>query len=205
MRQIVFASNNAHKLRELREILGEDFEVLGLVDIGCHDDIPETADTFEGNALLKARYVKEHYGYDCFADDSGLEVDALGGAPGIYSARYAGEGHDSAANNARLLSELRGVTDRRARFRTAIALLTGDSGPRYFNGSIEGTILTEPHGDAGFGYDPLFRPDGWNKTFAEATPEEKNAVSHRGRAVRLLAEYLVSLTNTTYPNSCNDK
>lgn len=205
MRQIVFASNNAHKLRELREILGEDFEVLGLADIGCHDDIPETADTFEGNALLKARYVKEHYGYDCFADDSGLEVDALGGAPGIYSARYAGEGHDNAANNARLLSELSGVTDRRARFRTAIALLTGDCEPRYFNGSIEGTILTEPHGDAGFGYDPLFRPDGWSKTFAEATPEEKNAVSHRGRAVRLLAEYLMSPENTTYPNPCNDK
>ena len=152
MRQIVFASNNSHKLRELREILGEGFEVLGLADIGCHDDIPETAETFEGNALLKARFVKEHYGYDCFADDSGLEVDALGGAPGIYSARYAGgEGHDSAANNARLLRELDGITDRRARFRTAIALLIGDDAPRYFNGSVEGTILTEEHGAGGFG------------------------------------------------------
>ena len=194
MRQIVFASNNSHKLRELREILGEGFEVLGLADIGCHDDIPETAETFEGNALLKARFVKEHYGYDCFADDSGLEVDALGGAPGIYSARYAGgEGHDSAANNARLLRELDGITDRRARFRTAIALLIGDDAPRYFNGSVEGTILTEEHGAGGFGYDPLFRPLGWDKTFAEATPEEKNAVSHRGRAVRELASYLESL------------
>lgn len=194
MRQIVFASNNSHKLRELREILGEGFEVLGLADIGCHDDIPETAETFEGNALLKARFVKEHYGYDCFADDSGLEVDALGGAPGIYSARYAGgEGHDSAANNARLLRELDGITDRRARFRTAIALLIGGDAPRYFNGSVEGTILTEEHGAGGFGYDPLFQPLGWDKTFAEATPEEKNAVSHRGRAVRELARYLESL------------
>lgn len=194
MRQIVFASNNSHKLRELREILGEGFEVLGLADIGCHDDIPETAETFEGNALLKARFVKEHYGYDCFADDSGLEVDALGGAPGIYSARYAGgEGHDSAANNARLLRELDGITDRRARFRTAIALLIRDDAPRYFNGSVEGTILTEEHGAGGFGYDPLFQPLGWDKTFAEATPEEKNAVSHRGRAVRELASYLESL------------
>ena len=194
MRQIVFASNNSHKLRELREILGEGFEVLGLADIGCHDDIPETAETFEGNALLKARFVKEHYGYDCFADDSGLEVDALGGAPGIYSARYAGgEGHDSAANNARLLRELDGITDRRARFRAAIALLIGDDAPRYFNGSVEGSILTEAHGAGGFGYDPLFQPLGWDKTFAEATPEEKNAVSHRGRAVRELASYLESL------------
>ena len=192
MRQIVFASNNDHKLRELRQLLGSCFEVLSLSDIGCHDDIPETADTFEGNALLKARYVKEHYGYDCFADDSGLEVDALGGAPGIYSARYAGSGHDNAANNARLLHELEGIADRRARFRTAIALLEGDAEPRYFNGSVEGTILTEPHGDGGFGYDPLFRPDGWQISFAEASADEKNAVSHRGRAVRLLAAYLDS-------------
>ena len=194
MRQIVFASNNTHKLRELREILGEGFEVLGLADIGCHDDIPETADSFEGNALLKASFVKEHYGYDCTADDSGLEVDALGGAPGIYSARYAGEGHDSAANNARLLRELEGKSDRRARFRTAIALLTDGSEPRFFNGSVEGEITTEPYGEGGFGYDPLFRPEGWSKTFAQATPEEKNAVSHRGRAVRQLVAYLSTLS-----------
>lgn len=190
MRQIVFASNNAHKLRELREILGSGFEVLGLSDIGCNDDIAETADTFEGNALLKARHVKERYGYDCIADDSGLEVDALGGAPGIYSARYAGTEHDAEANNARLLRELDGVTDRRARFRTAIALLEGDAAPHFFNGVVEGTILTSPRGEGGFGYDPLFRPEGWNISFAEATPEQKNAVSHRGRAVRLLAAYL---------------
>ena len=190
MKQIVFASNNPHKLRELRELAGADMAILSLDDIGCHDDIPETADTFEGNALLKARWVKERYGYDCFADDSGLEVDALGGEPGVRSARYAGEGHDSAANNAKLLSRLSGTTDRRARFRTAIALLAGNDEPRFFNGSVEGEILTEAHGEGGFGYDPLFRALGWAKTFAEATPDEKNAVSHRGNAVRLLMDFL---------------
>ncbi len=190
MKQIVFASNNPHKLRELRELAGADMAILSLDDIGCHDDIPETADTFEGNALLKVRWVKERYGYDCFADDSGLEVDALGGEPGVRSARYAGEGHYSAANNAKLLSRLSGTTDRRARFRTAIALLAGNDEPRFFNGSVEGEILTEAHGEGGFGYDPLFRPLGWNKTFAEATPDEKNAVSHRGNAVRLLMDFL---------------
>ncbi len=190
MKQIVFASNNPHKLRELRELAGADMAILSLDDIGCHDDIPETADTFEGNALLKARWVKERYGYDCFADDSGLEVDALGGEPGVRSARYAGEGHDSADNNAKLLSRLSGTTDRRARFRTAIALLAGNDEPRFFNGSVEGEILTEAHGEGGFGYDPLFRPLGWAKTFAEATPDEKNAVSHRGNAVRLLMDFL---------------
>ncbi len=190
MKQIVFASNNPHKLRELRELAGADMAILSLDDIGCHDDIPETADTFEGNALLKARWVKERYGYDCFADDSGLEVDALGGEPGVRSARYAGEGHDSAANNAKLLSRLSGTTDRRARFRTAVALLAGNDEPRFFNGSVEGEILTEAHGEGGFGYDPLFRPLGWAKTFAEATPDEKNAVSHRGNAVRLLMDFL---------------
>ncbi len=190
MKQIVFASNNPHKLRELRELAGADMAILSLDDIGCHDDIPETADTFEGNALLKARWVKERYGYDCFADDSGLEVDALGGEPGVRSARYAGEGHASAANNAKLLSRLSGTTDRRARFRTAIALLAGNDEPRFFNGSVEGEILTEAHGEGGFGYDPLFRPLGWAKTFAEATPDEKNAVSHRGNAVRLLMDFL---------------
>ena len=190
MKQIVFASNNPHKLRELRELAGADMAILSLDDIGCHDDIPETADTFEGNALLKARWVKERYGYDCFADDSGLEVDALGGEPGVRSARYAGEGPHTAAHNAKLLSRLSGTTDRRARFRTAIALLAGNDEPRFFNGSVEGEILTEAHGEGGFGYDPLFRPLGWAKTFAEATPDEKNAVSHRGNAVRLLMDFL---------------
>lgn len=192
MEKIVFASNNSHKLAELRNILGDRYEVLGLADINCHDDIPETADSFEGNALLKARWVKDRYGYDCFADDSGLEVDALGGAPGIYSARYSGATTDvAAANNAKLLSELSGVTDRSARFRTAIALLRGDSAePVFFSGTVEGRIIDAPQGSAGFGYDPLFVPVGWQKTFAEATPDEKNAISHRGRAVAALAEYL---------------
>lgn len=190
MRQLVFASNNNHKLAELRQILGPGFAVLGLADIGCHDDIPETADTFEGNALLKARWVKERYGYDCCADDSGLEVETLGGAPGIHSARYAGDGHDSDANNAKLLAALEGKQNRRARFRTAIALLEGDAEPRYFNGTVEGEILATPAGDGGFGYDPLFRPLGWTKTFAQASADEKNAVSHRGNAVRALVQYL---------------
>lgn len=191
MKKIVFASNNSHKLAELRSILGHRYEVLSLADINCHDDIPETADTFEGNALLKARWVKDRYGYDCFADDSGLEVYALGGAPGIYSARYSGATTDvAAANNAKLLRELSGADDRHARFRTAIALLTGDAEPVFFNGTVEGHILEAPRGRGGFGYDPLFVPRGWDRTFAEATGEEKNAISHRGRAVAALAEYL---------------
>ena len=191
MKKIVFASNNSHKLAELRSILGHRYEVLSLADINCHDDIPETADSFEGNALLKARWVKDRYGYDCFADDSGLEVYALGGAPGIYSARYSGATTDvAAANNAKLLRELSGADDRRARFRTAIALLTGDAEPVFFNGTVEGHILEAPRGRGGFGYDPLFVPGGWDRTFAEATGEEKNAISHRGRAVAALAEYL---------------
>lgn len=191
MQQIVFATNNAHKLAELRRMLGARYRVLGLADIGCHEDIPETADTFEGNALLKAEYVHEHYGYDCFADDSGLEVDALGGEPGIYSARYAGgDGHDSAANNAKLLERLDGVADRRARFRTAIVLVRKGHEPRFFDGKVEGTILTAPAGENGFGYDPLFRPLGWNKTFAQASADEKNAISHRGRAVAALTAFL---------------
>ncbi|MDE6207206.1 MAG: RdgB/HAM1 family non-canonical purine NTP pyrophosphatase [Muribaculaceae bacterium] len=188
--QIVLASNNAHKLAELRSML-PGVEVLGLADIGCHDDIPETADTFAGNALLKARWVKERYGYDCIADDSGLEVDALAGAPGVYSARFAGKAHDDATNNALLLQRLDGVTDRRARFRTVIALVQGADEPRYFEGTVEGTILTAPRGTDGFGYDPLFMPCGWTRSFAEATREEKNAVSHRGNAVRALCTFLV--------------
>lgn len=171
-------------------MLGGRFQLLSLSDIGCHDDIPETGSTFEENALQKARWVKERYGYDCFADDSGLEVDALGGAPGIMSARYAGTHGDSNANNARLLRELGHTPDRRARFRCVIALLQGDALPRFFNGSVEGEILHEAAGCGGFGYDPLFRPLGWNHTFAEATPDEKNAISHRGQAVKALVKAL---------------
>jgi non-canonical purine NTP pyrophosphatase, rdgB/HAM1 family len=193
MKPIVFATNNAHKLAELRQMLGQRFEVLSLSDIDCHDDIPETGSTFEENALLKARWVKDRYGYDCFADDSGLEVDALGGRPGIHSARYAGEHGDSNANNALLLRELEGYTDRTARFRCTIALLVGDYEPRFFNGTVEGSIIEHPDGSQGFGYDPLFRPDGWDCTFAQAAPERKNAVSHRGKAVSELVKYLEKL------------
>lgn len=190
MDKLVFATNNAHKLGELRKMLAGRFCVVSLADIGCHDDIPEDAGSFEGNALAKARWVLEHYGLDCIADDSGLEVDALGGAPGIHSARYAGAGHDDAANNAKLLSELAGAADRSARFRTVIALVRKDHEPMFFHGTVEGTILKAPQGDAGFGYDPLFVPQGWSKSFAEASPDEKNAVSHRGRAVRGLCKFL---------------
>lgn len=193
MKKVVFASNNKHKVEELRQILGDRYDVLSLADIGCHDDIPETADTFEGNALQKAMWVFERYGYDCIADDSGLEVDALGGAPGVRSARYAGEGHNSAANNARLLAELEGISDRTARFRTTIALVRKGFEPEFFHGKVEGEILRELHGEGGFGYDPLFRPLGWDKTFAEATPEQKNACSHRGNAVRKLAAFLENI------------
>lgn len=192
MKKIVFATNNAHKLEELRRIFAGRMEILSLRDAGCFDEIPEDADSFEGNALAKARWVKERYGYDCFADDSGLEVDALGGAPGVRSARFAGVAHDDAANNSLLLEKLSGIPleDRTARFRTAICLLEGDALPRYFNGAVEGHIIDTPRGSSGFGYDPLFVPDGWSRTFAEASGAEKDAVSHRGRAVRALIGYL---------------
>lgn len=192
MKEIVFATNNAHKLREIREIVGDRFSVLSLDDIGCREDIPETADTIEGNAELKARYVKERYGYDCFADDTGLEVDALGGAPGVYSARYAGDGHDSVANMGLLLHNMEGVVDRTARFRTAIVLLAGPD-KRLFEGVVEGVIATTPAGVDGFGYDPVFYPEGYTRTFAEMSPDEKNSISHRGRATKKLIEYLTQL------------
>ncbi|MDE5706429.1 non-canonical purine NTP diphosphatase [Muribaculum sp.] len=191
MKQIVFATNNAHKLKEVREILGDTgIVVLSLEEIGCNDDIPETADTLDGNALIKAQWVKQHYGYDCFADDTGLEVDALGGAPGVYSARYAGPGHDSAANVALLLGNMEGMEDRKARFRTVIALIIGNGEPVLFNGIVEGCITHERHGESGFGYDPVFRPEGEMRTFAQMSDGEKNAISHRGRAVKKLVEYL---------------
>lgn len=192
MKKIVFASNNSHKVRELRQLLGDGYEVMSLADIGCDDDIPETADTFEGNALQKALWVQEHYGYDCIADDSGLEVDALGGAPGVLSARFAGPGHDHEANNALLLRRLEGCTDRKARFRTVIALLRAGHKPVFFTGKVEGSIVDNLRGSEGFGYDPLFMPQGWSKTFAEASMDEKNAISHRGNAVRALVQYLNS-------------
>ncbi len=190
MRDLVFATNNAHKLDEVRSIVGHRMNILGLRDIGCDEDIPETADTLEGNAELKARYVKEHYGYDCFADDTGLEVDALGGAPGVYSARYAGPGHDSKANMELLLKNMNGRADRRARFRTVIALVEGDD-LRLLDGVVEGFITYGPKGSSGFGYDPVFRPEGLDVTFAEMDSDAKNAISHRGRAMKKLLEYLM--------------
>ena len=188
MMRIVFATNNKHKLDEIREMLQGRAEVLSLSDIGCDVDIPETGATLEENALIKARYVAEHYNVACFADDTGLEVDALGGAPGVYSARYAGgEGHDSEANMAKLLRELDGKSDRRARFRTVIALIEStDAAPHLFEGIVEGEITTEKSGAEGFGYDPVFRPDGYDKTFAELGHEVKNKISHRAKAVAQL-------------------
>ena len=194
MKKIVFATNNAHKLQELRQMLGDRYEILGLADIGCHEDIPETADNIEGNAQMKARYVKEHYGFDCFSDDTGLEIDALGGEPGVHSARYVGPGHDSEANIDKVLKQLDGVgeTERTARFRTAIALLQDDE-MHLFEGQVEGVILTERHGTGGFGYDSIFQPvEGDGSTFAQMSPQEKNSISHRGRAVARLVAYLNS-------------
>lgn len=189
-RKIVFATNNRHKLDEVRQIVGSDIEIMSLADIGCAVDIPETSATIEGNAMQKCRYVAEHYGCDCFADDTGLEVEVLGGAPGVMSARYAGgAGHDSAANMALLLRNMQGADNRAAQFRTVIALSIGGE-YHTFEGIVRGKILETPAGAGGFGYDPVFVPEGWTKTFAEATEEEKNAVSHRGRAMRKLIEYL---------------
>ena len=188
--EIVFATNNAHKLSEIRAILGEDFRILSLADIGCHDDIPETADTLEGNALIKARWVKERYGFDCFADDTGLEVAALGGRPGVHTARYAfPDRHDPVANTRKLLAELDGQTDRSARFRTVIALVQGTD-ETLFEGIVDGRIAPEERGTEGFGYDPVFEPEGLGLTFAELGVETKNSMSHRARAVKRLAEYL---------------
>ena len=188
--EIVFATNNAHKLSEIRAILGEDFRILSLADIGCHDDIPETADTLEGNALIKARWVKERYGFDCFADDTGLEVAALGGRPGVHTARYAfPDRHDPVANTRKLLAELDGQADRSARFRPVIALVQG-SDETLFEGIVDGRIAPEERGTEGFGYDPVFEPEGLGLTFAELGVETKNSMSHRARAVKRLAEYL---------------
>lgn len=193
MKKLVFASNNAHKLSEIRAILGDRIEIISLSDLQCHEEIPETADTLEGNALIKARYVWEHYGLYCFADDTGLEVEALGGAPGVYSARFAGE-HASFEDNVSLLLErLSGVAaPRRARFRTVIALID-EYGTHFFEGSVDGEITLERSGDHGFGYDPVFRPEGREETFAQLTAQEKNSMSHRGRAVQKLVRYLQAL------------
>lgn len=197
MGKIVFATNNKNKLAEIREMLeGSGIEIVSLADIGCHDDIPETSDTLEGNALQKARYIHEKYKMSCFADDTGLEVDALGGAPGVYSARYAGgEGHDSEANMAKLLANLEDKADRRARFRTVVALILDEEQGReeLFEGIVTGEIIRERRGGEGFGYDPVFSPDGYDRTFAELGHEVKNKISHRAKAVAKLVDYLKGL------------
>ena len=234
MKKIVFATNNLHKLEEIRQILGSSMEVVSLADIGCHADIPETADTLEGNALQKAQYVWDHYHMSVFADDTGLEVDALNGAPGVHSARYAeGTDHNSEANMEKLLRELNGKTSRTARFRTVIALLLAEEGDgaaaeatkeeatkeeatkaedasiaeaandaeaakapcttpkeHLFEGRVDGTIATEKRGTAGFGYDPLFVPDGYDQSFAQLGTDIKNTISHRARAVEKLCSFL---------------
>ena len=211
--KIVFATNNEHKLSEIRDILGESIEVLSLKDIGCDVDIPETGKTLEENALQKAQYVYDHYHIDCFADDTGLEVDALDGAPGVYSARYASmvsdsnqttpASHDSEANMARLLKELGENNNRHARFRTVIALIqkkdvcpcgcTSIKEIHKFEGIVEGEIIRGRRGGEGFGYDPIFQPDGYDKTFAELGMEVKNHISHRARATQKLADYLLKV------------
>ena len=192
MNKLVFATNNKHKLEELRAIVGDKYEILGLRDIGCDVDIPETATTLEGNALIKAQFVKEHYGYDCFADDTGLEVEALDGAPGVYSARYAGPECDSAKNMALLLQNMADKDNRKARFRTVITLVKGED-TMLFEGIVEGAILREGAGENGFGYDPIFEPEACGLSFAQMESTSKNAISHRGRATQKLINYLKSL------------
>lgn len=190
--KIVFATNNKHKLEEIKDILGEDFEIVSLAEIGCHEDIPETGLTLEENARQKSTYIVEHYNHDCFADDTGLEVDALNGEPGVHSARYAeGTDHDSEANMRKLLSKMSNVKDRTARFRTVISLIINGV-EHQFEGRVEGRIATEKHGTEGFGYDPIFIPEGYDKSFAELGEEVKNQISHRARAVKKLVEYLSS-------------
>ena len=187
-RKLVFATNNAHKLEEVAAILGDQVELLSLNDISCQTDIPETAETLEGNALLKSFY--KNYHLDCFADDTGLEVEALNGAPGVYSARYAGgEGHDAQANMLKLLHELEGKENRKAQFRTAISLIL-DGKEYLFEGVIKGEIIKEKRGDSGFGYDPVFMPEGYDRTFAELGNDIKNQISHRALAVQKLCEFL---------------
>lgn len=188
-RRIVFATNNVHKLQEIRAMIPEGIKLLSLADIGCHADIPETADTLEGNALIKARYVAEHYGMDCFADDTGLEVETLGGAPGVHTARYAGEAHDTEANIDKLLAELADKDNRKARFRTAIAFIVQQE-EHLFEGILEGEIAPGRRGTDGFGYDPVFIPEGTGKTFAELGSDIKNRISHRALAVNQLIEYI---------------
>lgn len=188
-RTLVFATNNPHKLREIREIMPDHVTILSLADIHCEGDIPETADTLEGNALIKAHYVYDRYGFDCFADDTGLEVEALNGGPGVHTARYAGESQDPEANMKKMIAEMQENTNRYARFRTVIALI--EKGVEHlFTGIVDGEIATEPRGEQGFGYDPIFIPEQTGLTFAQMGEEGKNQISHRARAVEKLLDFL---------------
>lgn len=189
MRKLVFATNNDHKLKELRQIVPSEFELVSLNDIGCTDDIPETGTTLEVNAAQKSFYIWDKYSIDCFADDTGLEIEALENEPGVYSARYAGEGKSAEANLLKVLEKMVNVTNRKARFRCVVSLVL-DGAEKQFEGIVEGKILTTKQGEAGFGYDPIFMPDGYNQSFAEMSAEDKNLISHRGRAVSKLVDYL---------------
>lgn len=187
--ELVFATNNTHKVKEIQSILGNEFRLLSLNDIGCDEDIPEEQETLEGNASQKAFYVYNKYGYNCFADDTGLEINVLNGEPGVYSARYAGEEKNPEANMQKVLTKLAKINDRKARFRTVISLVINGH-EMLFEGIVNGEILKEKRGGAGFGYDPIFKPDERNYSFAEMELSEKNKISHRGRAVQKLVEYL---------------
>lgn len=193
MEKLVFATNNRHKLEEVSAMTGGTVKIVSLAEIGCHDDIPETADTFQGNALQKAAYVYEHFGLPCFADDSGLEVDCLGGIPGVLSARYAGEHGNSEANIAKLLDAMKGSENRKADFKTVVALILPDGKTEFFEGRVDGVITMEKRGEGGFGYDPIFIPNGYDKTFAELGENIKNKISHRAKAIAALCEYLKRL------------
>jgi XTP/dITP diphosphohydrolase len=186
---LIFATNNQHKISEIQSLIGDNFILKSLQQIGCTEDIPETEPTLEGNALLKAQYVFNKYGKNCFADDTGLEIEALDGRPGVFSARYATDGHDFEANIDKVLAELAGVENRKARFRTVVTLIREGS-VHYFEGIVNGEIITERKGIKGFGYDPVFLPDGYKQTFAEMPLDEKNKISHRARAVKKLIDFL---------------
>ena len=188
-KKFVFATNNAHKLEEVTAILGDKIELLSMKDIHCHADIPETADTLEGNALLKARYIFENYNMDCFADDTGLEVEALNGAPGVYSARYAGDTHNSEANMRKLLQDMEGIENRKAQFRTVFALIINGK-EHLFEGIVKGEITKHRCGSSGFGYDPVFIPEGYTQTYAEMGNTLKNKISHRALATNKLCNFL---------------
>jgi XTP/dITP diphosphohydrolase len=191
--KLVFATNNRHKLEEIRALVSESIHILGLHDIGCHDEIEETETTLEGNAQIKSDYVFDNFGLNCFADDTGLEVEALGGSPGVYSARYAGENATFQDNVDKLLKALKDVENRKARFRTVISLKIGDQ-QHFFEGICEGQITREMHGEKGFGYDPIFRPLGSEQTFAEMSMDEKGRISHRGKATEKLIAFLNDMT-----------